>query len=134
MRSKRTKISREGGVLVEALVAISMLLVMLACAWFTHAVYAHKLAKIYEARNLAWGATDPACTNDGQGNPERAAVTAPYPFGDYALEVGARTELSCNEVPQQFGDLLAVLEWGLGAGAGAWHELLDVVDAVRGEE
>ena len=126
--------AREGAVVIEAIIAISMLLVLLACAWFAHAVYAHKLAKIYEARNLAWGATDPECTHGGQGNPERTAVIAPYPFGHYAIEVGARTQLRCNEVPMEHSDLLAALEWGLGATVNIWDELFDVVDAVRNEE
>jgi hypothetical protein len=128
-RARRT--SREAGVLVEALIAISLLLVMLASAWFTHAVYAQKIAKIYQARNLAWGGTDPGCSHDGEGHPDPVLVTAPRPFGRYALEVSAETRFGCNEQPNDHGDLLSVLEWGLGAGDAVWQELLDVVEAVR---
>ena len=127
--------TREASVVVEALIAISLLLVMLASAWFTHAVYANKIAKIYEARNLAWGGIDPGCSNDGEGNPEPAVVTAPYPFGDYSLEVGAHTRFECNEEPNDHGDVLSVVEWGWQAGGDTiWQELLDVVDAVRHDD
>jgi hypothetical protein len=127
----RDRDRERGAVLVEAVIAIAMMVLMLACAWFTHEVYASKLAKLYEARNAAWGGTHPDCENDGRGDPEPARVTAPSSLGALTLEVGAVTEFTCNETPNDFGDLVSVFEWGLGAGDAVWDEIFDLIDALR---
>jgi len=131
-RHTRKHPAREGAVLIEALIAIGMILTMLACTWFAHAVYAHKLAKIYEARNLAWGATFASCENDGRGDPEPATVTAPpFAFGELTLELGAFTQFECNEAPNDHDDLAAVFEWAFGAGQSIWDEIFELVDQFR---
>lgn len=131
---RRTPRRREGAILIEAVIANAMILILLASAWFAHAVYAHKIERLYAARTDAWGGTHPDCENDGLGSPEPVVVHAPPQFGELAVEVGVETRFSCNERPSEHDDLLAALEWAVGAGQAGWDSLLDLVDALRGDE
>lgn len=129
-RQLRTRRRRQGAVLAEAVIAISMITMMLACALFAHSAYAHKLDKLYEARNGAWGATHPHCENDGRGEAEPVEVSFPGGIRELTLEIGAVTEFDCNEEPNEHDDLISVFEWAWGAGGDVRDQIYELVDAV----
>jgi hypothetical protein len=52
---------RRGAVMVEGLIAITLLSLFLACTVFVHGLYASKLVTIVQARSAAWSSDQLAC-------------------------------------------------------------------------
>jgi hypothetical protein len=65
---RRTSLApRRGAVLVEAVIAIAMMMVMFAGALFLHRLYVKKLASIQTARQQAWASAMPGCGGGALG-------------------------------------------------------------------
>lgn len=116
-----------GVVMVEALIAISMIIVMFGGVVYFHNAYGAKARVLRQARLQAWGATDQSCQGDGKG---QAIEVAPVPI-TYAttamseLSVSAKHEMKCNERHDSRTTVSGVLAWsGLGEKLGNFGSLL----------
>jgi Flp pilus assembly protein TadG len=114
-RSQRqARLERKSGVvMVEALIAISMIIVMFGGVVYFHDAYGAKARVLREARVQAWRATAPACDGDGKGI---AAKLAPVPINYAAangplLSVTANAEMKCNERHDNRTTVTGVLAW-----------------------
>jgi hypothetical protein len=101
--------SQRGAVLVEAVIAIAMLLLMFAGAFFFHRLYVEKLASIQTARRQAWTAAMPGCGGGALGGLAPAQwlaslTSAPPAVGEMPngstpglLEIGAAPDAPVSE-------------------------------------
>jgi Flp pilus assembly protein TadG len=130
LRAARKK--QRGVVLTEALIAISMIIVMFAGVVYFHNAYDAKAKVLRDARMQAWKATDQACDGDGKG---QAMLTAavPYPYATAAaseLSISAKHEMKCNEKHDARTTVSGVLAWsGLGKQLGDFGHML--VEALK---
>lgn len=108
---------RRGIALVEALISVSMLIVMFAGVVYFSNLYTAKARVLREARVQAWRATDIRCDGGGHGDAVRAAAI-PGPFANGVgsqLQVRSRHEMKCNERNDPRTTVSGVLAWsGLG--------------------
>jgi hypothetical protein len=114
-------------VLTEALIAISMIIVMFGGVVYFHNAYGAKARVLREARVQAWRATDQSCEGDGKGQAiEVAAVPQPYASAAMSeLPVTARHEMKCNERHDSRTTVSGVLAWsGLGEKLGNFGSML----------
>jgi hypothetical protein len=119
--------ARSGVVLTEALIAISMIIVMFAGVVYFHNAYGAKARVLREARVQAWRATDQACDGDGKGQAfEMALVPRPYAASAGSqLSVSAKHEMKCNERHDSRTTISGVLAWsGLGEKLGNFGSML----------
>ena len=123
---KRRK-RQEGVVLFEALIAISMIIIMFAGVVYFHNAYTAKAQVLREARLQAWLATEQSCQGGGQGLASRSAKT-PYPFAESAfsqLPVSSKHEMKCTEKHDPRTTVSGVLAWsGLGEQLGNFGDML----------
>jgi hypothetical protein len=114
-------------VLTEALIAISMIIVMFGGVVYFHNAYGAKARVLREARAQAWRATDQSCEGDGRGQATEVAVV-PQPYANAAmseLPVTARHEMKCNERHDSRTTVSGVLAWsGLGERLGNFGSML----------
>jgi Tfp pilus assembly protein PilV len=109
LRRKQTR----GVVMVEALIAISMIIVMFGGVVYLHNAYAAKTRVLREARLQAWRATDVACEGGGKGiAAELATIPVTY-AGTHGsdLSVTANDEMKCNEDHDERTTVTGVLSW-----------------------
>jgi Flp pilus assembly protein TadG len=126
-RGKRARKQRSGVVMVEAIIAISMIIVMFGGVVYFHNAYDAKARVLREARMQAWRATDVACEGGGQGQAmQTAIIPAPYArTNGAALSVTARAEMKCNERHDDRKTISGVLAWsGLGEKIGNFGSML----------
>lgn len=127
-RQRRTTRQKQGGVvMVEAIIAISMIIVMFGGVVYFHNAYDAKAKVLRDARMQAWRATDQACEGDGKGQAMLTA-TLPMPYakaGASELSISARAEMKCNERHDDRKTISGVLAWsGLGEKIGNFGSLL----------
>jgi hypothetical protein len=125
-RGKQRK-QKRGVVMVEALIAISMIIVMFGGVVYFHNAYGAKARVLREARLQAWGATDQSCEGDGKGQAlEVAAVPINYASaGMSELPVQAKHEMKCNERHDPRTTVSGALAWsGLGEKLGNFGSML----------
>jgi hypothetical protein len=118
---------KRGVVMVEALIAISMIIVMFGGVVYFHNAYGAKTRVLREARLQAWLATDQSCEGDGKGQAiEAAAVPVNYATtGMSELSVSAKHEMKCNERHDSRTTVTGVLAWsGLGEKLGNFGSML----------
>ena len=126
---KRRK-KQSGVALFEALIAISMIIVMFGGVVYFHNAYTAKARVLREARMQAWLATDQSCEGGGQGQANETAAV-PYPFaqsGVAQLSVRSRHEMKCNEKSEPRTTVTGMLAWsGLGERLGNFGSMLTSV-------
>jgi len=104
---------RSGVALLEALIAISMIIVFFGGTVFFHNVYVAKARALRDARTQAWLATEKSCEGGGRGTgSEVARVPTTYQrWSGPELALSAKHEMSCNERNSEHKDIWAVFEW-----------------------
>jgi hypothetical protein len=104
---------QSGTVMVEAIIAISMIIVMFAGVVYFHNAYDAKARVLRDARMQAWRATDVACEGGGKGSASLAALI-PTPYARTAgasLSVSSRDEMKCNERHDERKTVTGLLAW-----------------------
>jgi len=123
---KRRK-KQSGVALTEALIAISMIIVMFGGVVYFHNAYTAKAKVLREARMQAWLATDQSCQGGGRGQANETA-SVPYPFAQGSVaevSVRARHDMKCNEKTDSRTTLTGVLAWsGLGEQLGNFGSMM----------
>lgn len=133
-REQRRRSRREGGVLIEGIIAVTMITIMFGGVRFFHVMHDRKGDTLREARYRAWTATrTTGCSRASHGQDSRE-VAVPVPMRGGAVQgdqvtLRSSLDMPCNEVPHPNDDLLAVLEWATSNGADAL--LAPAFDAVR---
>jgi hypothetical protein len=124
---KRRKQRQRGVALTEALIAISMIIIMFGGVVYFHNTYTAKARVLREARLQAWLATDARCEGGGRGHASELAEV-PYPFARGAfseLPVRSRHEMRCNEKHDPRTTVSGVLAWsGLGEQLGNFGSMI----------
>jgi hypothetical protein len=126
-RARKRERLTSGVVLTEALIAISMIIVMFAGVAYFHNAYVAKARVLREARVQAWRATDQSCEGDGKGQAfETAAIPRPFATSSLSeLSVSAKHEMKCNERHDSRTTVSGVLAWsGLGEKLGNFGSML----------
>jgi Flp pilus assembly protein TadG len=126
-RQRRARKTQSGVVMVEAIIAISMIIVMFGGVVYFHNAYDAKAKVLRDARMQAWRATDQACEGDGKGQAMLTAIVpAPYASTTVsALSITARAEMKCNERHDDRKTISGVLAWsGLGEKLGNFGSML----------
>lgn len=99
--------------MVEAIIAISMIIVMFGGVVYFHNAYDAKAKVLREARMQAWRATDVTCEGGGKGHASLSAII-PVPYakaGGSTLSVSSRDEMKCNERHDERTTVTGVLAW-----------------------
>jgi hypothetical protein len=102
-----------GVALFEALIAISMIIVMFGGVVYFFNAYTAKARVLREARMQAWLATDQSCQGGGVGQAMKLAKV-PYPFASgpaAEISVGSKHEMKCNEKNDPRTTVSGVLAW-----------------------
>jgi type II secretory pathway pseudopilin PulG len=123
---KRRK-KQAGVALTEALIAVSMMIVMFGGVVYFYNAYTAKAKVLREARLQAWLATDQSCQGGGQGQAvQMARVPPPFAQGAIAeLPVASRHEMKCNEKHDPRTTVSGVLAWsGLGEQLGNFGSMI----------
>jgi Flp pilus assembly protein TadG len=123
----RVRKKQSGVVMVEAIIAISMIIVMFGGVVYFHNAYDAKAQVLRDARMQAWRATDQACEGDGKGQAMLSAIVpAPYARATASqLSISARAEMKCNERHDDRKTISGVLAWsGLGEKIGSFGSML----------
>ena len=117
--------------MVEAIIAISMIIVMFGGVAYFHNAYVAKARVLREARMQEWRATDVACEGGGKGSANLLApIPIPYAKADGStLSISSHDEMKCNEKHDESKTLTGVLRWsGLSEQLGNFDDmLLDVL-------
>ena len=122
----RTRRHTQGVVLIEALIACSVILILFAGVWFFHDLFDRKGDTLRAARFQAWQATFPGCDRQLTGR-DTLTVTVPTPLhlgrgeDDEAprpqeVTVTSTADMMCNEEARLNTDAFAALEWALESG------------------
>jgi len=117
--ARKRRARRSGVVLVEAVIAIALLIVFFASTAYFHNMYLAKARSMRMARVQAWLATERSCQGDGRGGGSAIALV-PAQFARTSgaqTTVSSRHEMTCTEKNDPHTDLIAVFNWaGLGDG------------------
>lgn len=123
-----TRRRAQGVALTEALIAISVIIILFAGVWFFHDLHEAKADTMRVARFRAWQATRPGCDGRLTGRDTlEVSVQEPLrvireqngeirPFERVTLT--SAIEMSCNEEPRPESDIFVILERELGTGIG----------------
>jgi Tfp pilus assembly protein PilV len=120
--ARRDRRREHGVAMTEALIAICLLVVLFASVSFFHAMYSAKAASLQQARMQAWAGTRFDCRGTEAHGAASSVVQVPVPVRSSTGNVTQRTiasrsELVCNQKPDQRDDVFGVLAWAAGTAA-----------------